>query len=155
MAKPIRKKLFVDRNLQGALLKRIVMYWAFCLLFVTVPLLIGKSFTEPDQILAVKLVSVWSLHWPVFLTMLLLLPFVLYDALKLSNRFAGPLFRLRREMGRLANGDDVAPIKFRDHDFLQDLADRFNMVVDRLETAERQKTGETDHAAELETADAT
>ena len=54
MAKPIRKKLFVDRKLQGALLKRIVIYWACCLLFITVPLLIGKSFEDPEQILAVN-----------------------------------------------------------------------------------------------------
>ncbi len=142
MAKPERKKLFVDPSVQGALLKRIVLYWVFCLLFITVPLLIGKTFTEPDRLFFEQFGSLWSQYWPVLFTSLLLLPFVLYDVLKLSHRFTGPLVRLRREMGRLADGEAVQPLRFRDHDFWQDLADRFNVLADRMEADDREQAGE-------------
>ena len=137
MAKAKRKKLFVDSNVQGALLRRIVLYWVCCLSFVILPLLIGRAIMEPDRLFYEQFGDLWSTYWPVFLAVLLLLPFTLYDVLKLSNRFVGPLFRLRREMGRLANGDAAEHIRFRDNDYWPELAETFNQIADRLAEKER------------------
>jgi hypothetical protein len=137
MAKRLRKKLFVDKKVQGALLRRLVGYWGLCLLFVTVPLLIAQTFVEPTRFFFQQFDVLWGRYWPVVGLSFLLMPFVLYDAIKFSNRFAGPLLRLRREMRNLANGEQVQPLRFRDDDFWQDLAVRFNQVAARVQSAEQ------------------
>ena len=60
---------------------------------------------------------------PVVIVSLLLLPLVIFDMIRFSNRFVGPLLRLRRSMRQLARGQRVEPLKFRSNDLWQDLAD--------------------------------
>ena len=57
-----------------------------------------------------------------------MLPILLLDVLITSNRFAGPLYRLRRSMRALAAGEHVQPVVFRDGDFWHEIADEFNAV---------------------------
>ena len=73
---------------------------------------------------------------------MLVLPVVMFDMSRLTNRFAGPLFRLRGSMRRLARGERVDPVHFRENDYWQEIAEEFNAIVariDRLES-ERQAT---------------
>jgi len=60
-----------------------------------------------------------------------LLPYFIYDSLKLSNRFAGPMYRVHREIAALAKGESVPPLKFREGDFWTEIADDFNGMVRR------------------------
>jgi len=69
---------------------------------------------------------------------LCLLPLVLVDVVRLSNRFAGPAYRLRRAMRQLAHGEKVQPITFRQGDFWKEFADDFNRIAARLEKAQQQ-----------------
>jgi hypothetical protein len=73
--------------------------------------------------------DMWFHFGPALVASLLLLPLVLFDVIRFSNRFAGPLVRLRRAMRTLARGEQVLPIKFRDGDYWQDFADDFNAVA--------------------------
>jgi len=63
----------------------------------------------------------------------LLLPLVVYDIVQMSNRFCGPLFRLRRELRALARGEHVEPISFREGDFWQEFAQEFNALLARVQ----------------------
>lgn len=126
-----RKRLFVDRHVQGELFRRLLGYWVCCMLFVTVPLFIGRSLTEPDRIFLDHAVEVWEMYWPLFAWMCLLLPLVLFDLLRLSNRIVGPLFRMKREFRQIAAGGELRHLQFRESDFWADLASDFNVVVDR------------------------
>jgi signal transduction histidine kinase len=83
----------------------------------------------------------WFSFRPVFLAAFLLLPLVIFDIIRFSNRFVGPILRLRRSMRQLARGEHVEPIKFRGTDFWQDFADEFNAVLARVQdrTAEVDK----------------
>ena len=49
--------------------------------------------------------------------MVILLPVFLYDTVKLSNRFAGPVIRLRRAMQAISQGNAVEKLQFRENDF--------------------------------------
>lgn len=62
------------------------------------------------------------------------LPVILYDLTRLSNRFAGPMVRLHRSMYQAAKGDRVESIYFRDQDYWQEFADAFNDLNQRLQT---------------------
>jgi len=131
--KHLRKRLFIDPRVQGALVMRVIMYWAFCLLTITIMLLCWRIFTGTSRIFYTHFEAMWFHFGPALIASFLLLPLVVVDVIRLSNRFAGPLLRLRRSMRELANGEHVEPIYFRSDDFWQELADEFNSIAVRVQ----------------------
>lgn len=72
-------------------------------------------------------------HAPTFLCLTLLLPFLAWDAVRFSHRLVGPLVRFRKTMQSIAAGEPVRPIKLRDGDFLMDVRDDFNKMLEALQ----------------------
>jgi hypothetical protein len=126
-----RTRLFVDPRVQGALVVRVLTYWALCLITLTL-MLLGWSIVRTPRMFYTHLDDMWFHYGPALIASLVLLPMVVVDIIRLSNRFAGPLVRLRRGMRALARGERVEPIDFRDSDFWQDFADEFNAIAARL-----------------------
>ncbi len=132
MNKSFRFKVLVDSRLQGALLCRVLFYWCLCVAGIL--LLAGIQASWPGQ----------QADWPVIINRVLLgfgpaliasvalLPLVLFDALRFSHRFAGPLTRLTKDAARLADGEDVPPIVFRKGDFWREYAMQFNRVAEEV-----------------------
>ena len=131
----LRKRFFVDYRVQGALVVRVVLYWLTCLLTVMLLLFGWRMATGPIRPLNSQLRELWTLFKPVAVASLLLLPVVIFDLLRVSNRFAGPMFRLRKSLRELAQGKPVAAVQFRQGDFWQELADDFNTVAAKTEQA--------------------
>ena len=125
-----RTQLWIDRNLQGTVILRFVYYWFVSLLFVTIPLVIIETLADPSKLFYYHLVPLFVTHWPVYVALTLLLPFVLFDALKLTHRIAGPVYRARVQLRSLADGKDVKPMHFREEDFWQEMADEINRVAE-------------------------
>ena len=137
-----RKRYFVDSKVQGALLIRTLGYWCFCILATGLILLSWQVATGPHRpfLSYFSLHEVVERHGAVVLASILLLPILLLDVLITSNRFAGPLYRLRRSMRALAAGEHVQPVIFRDGDFWHDLADEFNAVAAYVDELKQEKT---------------
>lgn len=127
-----RKHIFIDAKVQGALVLRVAIYWVFCLLAVSLMLLGWRILTGPARMFYTHFDDMWFFYGSALVASLLLLPLVLVDIVRLSNRFAGPLVRLRRSMRALARGEEVQPIHFRGSDFWQEFADEFNAIAARL-----------------------
>jgi hypothetical protein len=135
-----RKRLFVDRQIQGALLFRIIIYWCFSVLAVCLFMLCVQALTRPaDSFIGFFAFDefFWN-YGAVVLASAVLVPLIMLDVLVISNRFAGPLLRLRRSLRALADGEHVAPIQFRDKDYWRDFAGEFNAVVDYIEQLKKQ-----------------
>ena len=133
---PKRRKLFIDPDVQGAMVRRALIYWFACVLFITLPFVIGRTLIEPRKFFFEDIHELWGRVGPVLICAGLALPLLIYDMIQLTNRFAGPMFRLRREMKNLANGDPVRRVKFRDNDFWLEFANYFNQIADRVKQAE-------------------
>ena len=131
--KRLRKHLFVDPKVQGALAARIVLYWIVCLISITLMLLCWRIVTGPPRMFATHFEEMWFSYGPAAIASFILLPLVIVDVLRLSNRFVGPLVRLRRSMRQLGRGEDVEPIEFRETDFWPEFADEFNAIRLRLQ----------------------
>ena len=131
MNKPIRKKLFIDSAGQGAIGRRILVFSGCCYLFLLLPLLIARTINEPSSYFFEGFGDLYRRYGYFMTISLLMMPLIIYDVLKLSNRFVGPVFRLRREMQRLADGQHVKPLKFRDKDYWQELGPLFNRIAER------------------------
>lgn len=136
-----RRRFFIDRGVQGALMLRAALYWGCCLLIVTLVLLVWQTVTGPARIFYTQFDGLWFRYGPALVISLCLLPLVLADVVRMSNRFAGPAYRLRRAMQQLAKGEKVAPITFRQGDFWKEFADDFNRIAARMEKAQRAAAG--------------
>ena len=131
--KELRKHLFVDSKVQGALVSRVILYWVVCLVTITLMLLCWRIVTGPARMFYTHFNDMWFYYAPALIASFLLLPLIVVDIIRLSNRFVGPLLRLRRSMRELADGEYVEPIEFRDDDFWHDLAEEFNGVLRRVQ----------------------
>ena len=139
-----RTWVFVDPAVQGAILRRAVLYWGACLLFVTLPLLISRTLAQPERLFYEHLGDLWAACWPIIACAAFILPLILYDLARLTNRFAGPVLRLRRALAQIADGQSVDRIHFRKGDFWPELADEFNRVAAQLE---RQTSSESNNVS--------
>lgn len=142
-----RRQLFVDPRVQGALVLRTVLYWIMCVTAITLMLLCWRIVTGPARMFYTHFEDMWFHFGPALVASFLVLPLVIYDVVRMSNRFCGPLFRLRRCLRALARGEPVAPISFRDGDFWPEIAQEFNALLARVQrdmpACEPQLSGET------------
>lgn len=132
-----RKKFLVDSGVQGALALRAVLYWMGCTT-VTIGIAFLFKLAGSRAGVASPYADLWSFCRPIAIASLLLLPVIAYDMVQMSNRFAGPVIRLRRALLRLAQGEAVEPLAFRENDFWRDLAGEFNVVAAELEKLRKQ-----------------
>ena len=65
---------------------------------------------------------IWQRVVPFLLVSFALAPVFILDAVKLSNRFAGPIVRVRRALTQIADGQTPKTIEFRQGDFWKSLA---------------------------------
>jgi hypothetical protein len=91
-------------------------------------------------------------YGPALVASLVLLPVVLMDVLRVSNRFVGPIMRLRTALSTLASGQPGKPLNFRDDDFWRELATDFNRVAARIAQADIQLPPPTEPIDEMATA---
>jgi hypothetical protein len=137
-AKPYRRKReFIDPEVQGALARRLAFHWAVYLVVATMLIVGLKWLSNPFTPLTEHLVEAWWTYGTILMVLVCLAPVFVFDAVKLSNRFTGPMMRLRNGLRALADGQDPGRIKLRDGDFWKEVAGDFNRVADRFETSSR------------------
>jgi hypothetical protein len=133
MARPRRTKKFIDVNVQGSLARRIIFHWLLFLLVASLASFILQVLSNPFRPLTAHLRDMWWTHGPFLLVLVFLLPVFVVDSIKLSHRFAGPIYALRRAMRDIVQGKPPRKLKFRRHDFWHDLAEDYNAMLLRLE----------------------
>jgi len=128
-AKKHRTTHLSDWTVQGTLLLHIALHWLIFLIAVGALLLFLEAI---DGEASDAWENMLRRHGPTVFFALVLTPIYIRELCKLTNRFAGPMVRVRRAMHDLAEGRDVAPIQFRPGDFWQELATDFNRVAERV-----------------------
>lgn len=139
MSNKRRQTFHVDREVQGALARRLITQWTLFLIVAMVLSLALRWMSDPFAPLGQTLRDAWWTYGPLLLTLGCLAPIFIYDAIKLSHRFIGPVHRLRQVTRSLAEGETPGPVEFRGADFWKDLADDFNRVVQRLSLSEAER----------------
>lgn len=140
MQKHVRKKKFVDSRVQGALLRRIIVHWllyfavaAFAVISVQL-MLSGPS----GQPLSTRLVNELKEFTLVGLILLCIFPAFLLDTVRFSNRFVGPVGRLRRYLRQLGEDGTTERLSFRGDDFWTEMAEEFNVVAQTIEEQQQE-----------------
>jgi len=143
MAHPQRKKHFIDAGVQGSLVRRLMFHWLAFLVVAFVVSFVLQVLSNPFRPLSAHFQDLWWTHGPFLLVVVFLLPAYVVDTIKLSHRFAGPIFSLRRAIREVAAGEPPRRLKFRNRDFWQSLADDYNAMLVRLEVLEDNKAQAT------------
>ena len=127
--KRLRRQLWIDQSLQGALVFRIALYWGACVAFITLALAWAVAAEAGGGLRPEHLRMVWQRHWPLYTAVLFLIPLTMWDALRLSHRIAGPVLRVRKQLVRINEGEPFSELDFREDDFWHDLADQVNQLA--------------------------
>lgn len=131
-----RKQLYHGSKVQAALLARVVLYWCAYMVAVAAFVLVWRIVTGPARIFYTHFDDMWFHFGPAVVASFLLLPLLVWDMLKLSNRFVGPLTRLRKHFRMGARGEEVPPIHFREGDFWHEVSEEFNAMIAELQKRE-------------------
>ena len=146
-----RSRLLVHRRVQGWLMLRVLVYLGCAALFVTVSLVLWQLAARgPARWNHNHLRDIWNQYAPVFIAVGLLIPFFVYDVLRFSHRFMGPLYRLHRSLQALGRGEAVEPLRFREGDMLHEMAEAFNQVLQRVQQQPTQQEPSGDTLAQQE-----
>lgn len=134
-----RRKIFIDKDFQTRFI--INVYIIVILLIVLLGFLIVYfSSREMGESVYSKITTIKStkeIIFPVILRVgfiVIVIGFIIAGArfLILSHKIAGPMFRFKRVLKELKNGDLTLNIRFRRKDELQDVAQIFSMAVKEL-----------------------
>jgi len=133
--KHARKQNFVDSTVQGALLRRIVLHWFLyfivaALAIVTLQAMLSGPDGEPLMARVMQEISEFSL---VGLILVCIFPAFLLDTIRFSNRFVGPVGRLRKYLRQLGQDGNTDRLSFRGGDFWAEMAEEYNVVAQTVE----------------------
>ncbi|MCA9196589.1 MAG: hypothetical protein KDA87_03590 [Planctomycetales bacterium] len=141
MARKQRSQKYVDSAVQGFLARRIITHWFVFFLASTVSIVALEFFMgDPNRSIGGHLAAAISQHAFFFLLMVGLVPSFVYDTIKVSHRFSGPMLRFRTELRKLADGQEVQQLSFRDNDFWKELSADFNRLSEKLKSQSDQTT---------------
>ena len=127
-----RRSVLVDPEVQGGVLKKIAVHWIVFFICNAVALMIWiRLFEQPDAGWGQTFGDTLRRFLPFFIITLALIPAFVWDTLKLTNRFAGPILRLRGALSDASRGVPIEPLRFRTNDYWQEIAQNFNIVMDK------------------------
>lgn len=127
-----RTQLLIDADLQGTLLRRVVIYWLGAIAFYSGAVVLSKLLW--GESLGASLVRESArLILPAAAISLLPLPLVLRDLLRVTHRYAGPMLRIRRGLAELAHNGSSMPIVPRSGDAWPECVADFNSLAKAIE----------------------
>jgi hypothetical protein len=136
-----RTSSFADWEVQSFLVFRLCVHWALFLTAIAIGVLFWiKLCSDPTLTWQETQTQFMASFMPVLITSLAVLPVFILDSVRLSNRFTGPIFRLRKTLSNLNEGQQEVALEFRENDFWKSLAKDFNAVVGLKETATDSKS---------------
>lgn len=130
--KDYRKRIWID-PFQTRLMLRIVLYcvvyqvivWAFFALCDMINHRLAPMGVECPWFTNVFVRNIMAL--------LILAPPLTLDVVRFAHRFVGPLYRFRKSIQAIAAGEPVPLVQLRKGDYLMDLRDDFNRMLQHLE----------------------
>ncbi len=105
-------------------------------LFLSLGLILSTYFERILMLQANGGESLTSLDFIIFAVIVVLILFVCFVGLIVSNRVVGPIFKLVREMELLDTTGELRELQFRKNDYFQDVAVSYNKIIARLRELE-------------------
>ncbi|WP_182865082.1 hypothetical protein [Stieleria mannarensis] len=159
-----RNRFLIDPKVQWSIIRRMSMHWSLTILaLLAIGIGVQLIYAPGNQSFNQAIARSFGAQAPLLCIMVMLYPVYVWDIVKLTHRFAGPMLRLRGILNELADGGRAMKLKFRPNDFWQETATDFNRFYEehvrlknRCEELENElkaltNAGETLESAELST----
>lgn len=124
----LRQKVWIDRQVQGVLIQRVILYWLCGLVYIGLSTACYQYYQNPDWSFGEHISALFSQFGPWLPSFVLLLPLVIFDVVRLSNQFVGPIYRLKSHLNAITENANCRPMTFRDGDYWQDLVVPMNTL---------------------------
>jgi hypothetical protein len=149
--KNLRKKIYVNKLIQGRIIFRVFLYWAVYHIVLWHAMFLFRYVEYRGELLAggrpmpfQELYGSFVLqHYSLAVCAAVVFPIILWDMLCFSHKVAGPLVRFQNVLAQLSRGEPVEKVRLRDGDLLIDFQNSFNAYLESLELFERRTTGQT------------
>jgi len=133
MSRAKRKQTYIDSHVQGALLRRICLHWMVFFFVAGMSVTMLRALLgDPAQTFLQRIQFGAGEFVLMGIVMLSLFPAFMLDTIRFSNRFVGPITRLRRCLRDLKD-EKTQKCAFRGGDFWSDVATEFNDVASLVE----------------------
>ena len=129
---PFQFPLIIDRRAQTILAVRVGLYWVACVGYFAVVLFFSQIMYNPQVSLLdhIRDYVIDMIQWVP--AILLLLPLVIYDMLRVSQRVLIPVEEVRQGLEVLATGNVPEPIPYSDEEFSVALLATYNEIRDSV-----------------------
>ncbi len=128
----LRQKFWIDRSVQGALIGRVVLYWTIATIYVGLGSACFQFYAHPEWTVLEHFHALFNQYWPWIPSLVLFMPLVVFDIIRMSNLFAGPIYRLRMHLAELTANPNCRPLTFRSDDYWQDLVAPINYLQNEI-----------------------
>jgi hypothetical protein len=123
-----RRRIWIDGRIQGILVGRIIIYWLATVAYFGIGIAVSQYCDQPHWTLAEHWQAWLAVAGPWIPSTCLLLPLVLYDIIRTSHAFTGPIVRVRNQLTKLCQNPNCTPIVLRQDDYWHDLIGPVNTV---------------------------
>ncbi len=123
----LQKKLLVFILISALLPSAIITATLYYLIFNMLAWQLGI----PEAIAYNLIPVVDRVNLIIFIALPVCLFFIWMLALELSNRIAGPIYRLEKELGDRISGEKSGPINVREKDEIKSLVDKINRFIEK------------------------
>ena len=141
-----RRRYLVDPQVQGALLRQAIYYWFWASATFALIIFVYRVFPAMLSGTGQESGRIWYHVAPYLVASAVLFPIVIFSSIRFSNRFVGPMVRVRRTLKQLAQGETTPIRAFRKNDFWSDTVDDINEIAALL----RQERPSTSAAPNIE-----
>jgi len=146
----MRRKIWIDQVVQGGLVGRIVLYWLSVVAYFAIGHFVFQWIDQPEWTTEEHIQGMLETFGFWFPGLLLLVPLVVFDIVKLSHRFAGPIYRLKSHLSKVCSGTEKGKLWFREGDYWWELVEPVNTVITRMVTAEEKMVELSSKVSQLE-----
>lgn len=136
----IRDQFWIDNRVQGALVIRVFIYAGCVAMYAVFSNLVFMTYDHPQATLLENLISLFAQNWMWMPGIVLLLPLIAFDVVKLSHQFAGPVYHLRKHLNSFFEDEEKVcrPLYFRTGDYWHDLAAAINEYQKYVQSLQEQ-----------------
>jgi len=127
-----RKKVWIH-EFQTRLLIRFGLYWLIFVVTFMNLLFAWRLLSEGPGNALEQYVQFLTDYAPVLACLAMMLLLMAWDAVKFSHRLLGPVYRIRKTVQSIADGEPVRPVKLRQRDYLTEFRDDFNRMLETLQ----------------------
>jgi hypothetical protein len=127
-----QRRLIVDKKMQLAIISYSMIVALITIFFMAAFITVLQT-VSVDAASGGSQLRYFGYLGAMWLVAMLVLTFL---GIYVTNKAAGPVYRLRKNMQTIAEGGPVENVGFRKDDFFLDLAEDYNRVLERLRKAE-------------------